>query len=97
MAGTNGRTLTMSDLAGLTTVMEAAQRNAHVKRLINDDVVVDGTARNVCSEDGGFYPRDADVRDAFLRVTLHGVGSEALWPVAELVEQAKAYTFVIAA
>jgi len=67
----------------IANVVEAAQRNSRVARLI-DDVRFDGQARRVCYGDGGsVFGVGTDVRELFLEVLLDG-GALALWPIREL-------------
>jgi hypothetical protein len=90
--------LTKATTLALAVIIEAAAREARVRRLTEDNEVTEGTARHLvtgsgtdwCTGDGDdgtdWSPGDGDdLRDCYLRVTTTG-GWEAWWPVSELIE-----------
>lgn len=87
--------VTMRDIGALQTIVEAAQGNRRVKRLLEDiDLIVEGTARSIGDERGYFLGRDEDVRSGFLRVTTT-TGMETFWPVTDLMIDANRGYFVL--
>lgn len=75
---------TMTTAGALAAILKAAQTGAQVARRLDSSGRVDaGTARCIGDEDGNHAPRDSDIRDLWLRVTLR-TGFEAFWPVGEL-------------
>lgn len=92
---TSHPTLNVGNAVALATVICFAQRGARVRFLsgstvtdgeITDmgDLLVEGTARHICDERGGFAGPDDDVRDLFLRITTTS-GMERFMPVDEAV------------
>jgi len=91
MTHTNGA-VTISDVLCLSAVVGAAMRTARVARAYPDGNVVYGTARNIGDESGNYISVDADVRDAYLRVTLQS-GFDAYWRVSALAAEVADGTF----
>ena len=86
--------LTFSVFAQIRPLIEMAEHNSKVVRIRDGDrVQVEGIARSLGTESGGFGRQDEDIRDMFLRVTLRS-GFEAFWPVRDLMPEVKAHTFV---
>jgi len=78
------RVLSLNDLVLLGEIARAAAGCRRVRRLIDGDRLVEGTARSIGDERGNFLASGEDVRDGYLRVTLTS-GLEAFWPVMDLV------------
>lgn len=76
--------MTVSDAIRAAEVIRAAQGNKLVARLIDGEVFT-GTARSV-GTDTGMIAHKEDVRDCFLRVTLHS-GTDTYWPMRELMAE----------
>lgn len=85
--------LSIADVVALDIIVRAASTCAKVARMLEDGTVVYGHARSIGGTSGAFLGPDADVRDAFLRVTTQG-GFEAFWPVRDLMPQAATGEFV---
>lgn len=87
-------TLTVSDYTKLSQVMDAAQGNLHVAFLNEGGSRDDGTARSIGTEGGMFMLPATDVRDAYLRVTMHS-GVERFELVSDLMERLGDTFFVL--
>lgn len=83
--------LTSADANSLASIIQDAQRNNRVARLI-DGHVYRGEVRRFCTESGEFFPRDQDIRDAFIEVQLP-IG-QAFWPIRELIAERNRYEYM---
>lgn len=82
------RPLTIADSIALERVMRATQNKGRVFRYMADtNTIVEGTARHLVrsADDFTFYDPHADVRDAYLRVTLTTSGFDVVWLVSDLM------------
>lgn len=84
--------LTMSDAFALSEIFRMAQTNAPVRWLSGDDPM-SGQVRAITSADGTFYPRDADIRGAYLWITTSG-GFETFKPLSDIIPMIADHTFV---
>lgn len=85
--------VTTSDVCALAEIVKAAHAGNRVARVDADSFITRGTARSVGNESGSFATDRDDVRAAYLRVTLE-CGIDAYWPIAELLPEIKAGTFI---
>jgi hypothetical protein len=77
-----------SDVMNYAYVIECAERNSKVRRLMPDGDIAEGTARSIGGDAPNFYfaTGDDDVTTVFLRVTLVS-GFETAWRLSELAAQ----------
>ena len=78
--------LTLGNACLLADIVRAAQGGQNVKWLNESDDVVEGVARSIGNDSGGFLGRDEDVRGAFLRITLLS-GMEYFMPISDVMER----------
>lgn len=84
-------TLNTHALVQLQGILEAAQGNRRVARMIAGTVFT-GEARSISDAHGGYPHNTDDVRDLYLRVALP-IG-EAFWPVRDLMAEIDGGYFV---
>lgn len=90
--------LNFRDAMNLSRILQAAVSDLRVRRWIDGFLFI-GTAEALRTESGGYWPVDADIRDAFLSVQLP-IGT-ALWPVRDLLREAdvdnwtNGYAFIV--
>jgi hypothetical protein len=89
----SSQTLTMADAAAIAEVLRMAESNAKVKWLREDGAIREGVARAITHDGGGFYPVNADVRDAYLWITTWQ--TEIWMPLAEVVPMVRRHEFVV--
>lgn len=83
---------TLHDFALVQPILEAAQGNRRVARVI-DDRLFYGTALSLGDAHGNVVHGDVDVRDLYLRVL---VGfTDAYWSVRDLMPQVGEGSFVV--
>jgi hypothetical protein len=83
---TETRSLTSAEILKLARVVTAVNDEQLVTRVIEGEGYV-GTARHIVTgPDDYLLPSGPhDIRDLFVRVTLVGTGTDAVWPVSELL------------
>lgn len=98
MSDTTAKPLTAPDVLALAAIVQAAHGGARVGRATEEGALAGpvqyGTARHIVLDERCLFPGpDTDIRDCELWVSC-GI-SERFWPVALLVEEYHAGTFVI--
>lgn len=86
--------LTISQATYLATLLTACQSNARVKWAVDGDTdrILDGVARAITHEGGGFLSRDEDVRDGYVWIS----GTFEHWlPVRDVLDLMAQYLFVV--
>lgn len=74
---------TISTVVAMGVLVNAASSCARVRWLQNDNVI-EGTARAITTEAGYTLASNVDIREGFLRITT-GMGWEAYLPVPEVL------------
>ncbi len=88
----NERILTVTDAGRVAAILSAVEGNKKVARLFPNGLVIIGTARRIGDQNGASMWH-TDIRDQFLWVTTDQ-GSEAFWPVSELMPETYSGEFV---
>jgi hypothetical protein len=79
-------TMNLTRTMNIAYVVQAAERNATVRRLVDGEVVT-GMARSISTQNGHVAVDNDDVRNLYLQVAVGPLGSELLWPLVELADQ----------
>lgn len=74
--------LTIADTVALATIIRCAQTTSRVRWLNDRGDLLDGTARCIAHDGGGFPGPDEDIRDMYLHVSGPG---ECWLPVSDLI------------
>jgi hypothetical protein len=79
-------TMNLTRTMNIAYVVQAAERNATVRRLVDGEVVT-GMARSISTQSGRMPVDNDDVRELYLHVVVGLLGSEQLWKLTELADQ----------
>jgi len=93
----SSRPFTISETVTIEVIMKAVTRKCVVLRYLNaTQSIVRGTARHLVNgpDDFNFFDPRADVRDAYLRVTLD-TGFDVAWLVSDLMHDIGSGDFAI--
>lgn len=88
----NDDRVTADDVLELYTILDAAARGARVRWMTDNHDILDGVARCIAHDGGGFLSADEDVRDGFLHVS--GI-SEWWLPVREIMAKVRVGAFAV--
>lgn len=84
--------LTIRDAVDLAAVIGACQHGSKVRWLTESGDVMEGVARSIGNDSGGFLLPDQDVREAYLRIS---AGMEIFWPMSKVLAMYRERTLVI--